>query len=65
MTGVEDSAWTYAVGTLVEDGEPVAVEGRLVTRSFLVPTTSLQVTQTWQGVSQVKLRVKGMRPAEE
>ena len=42
VTGVEDSEWTFLVGTLVEDGEPRLVDGRPDTRNFLVPTSELE-----------------------
>jgi len=54
VTGVEDSEWTYLVGTLMENGEPRSIDDRLDTRSFLVPTSELEIAQTWQGVSAMR-----------
>ena len=54
VTGVEDSEWTSMVGTLVENGEPCLVDDRPDTRTFLVPTSELEIAQTWQGVSAMR-----------
>ena len=54
VTGVEDSDWTFMVGTLYENEEPRLVEGRPDTRNLLVPTSKLEISQTWQGVSAMR-----------
>lgn len=54
VTGVEDSEWTFLVGTLMEDGEPKLQDGRPDTRNFLVPTSQLDIGQTWQAVSAMR-----------
>ncbi len=54
VTGVEDSEWTFLVGTLMEDGQPRTIEERPDTRNFLVPTSELAISQTWQGVSAMR-----------
>ena len=54
VTGVEDSDWTFMAGTICENGEPRMVEGRPDTRNLLVPTSALEISQTWQGVSAMR-----------
>jgi alkylation response protein AidB-like acyl-CoA dehydrogenase len=54
VTGVEDSDWTFMVGTLFENGGPRLVDERPDTRNLLVPTSALEISQTWQGVSAMR-----------
>ena len=54
VTGVEDSEWAFMVGTLREKGEPLLVDGQPDTRTFLVPTSQLDIAQTWRGVSAMR-----------
>ncbi|MDJ0853002.1 MAG: hypothetical protein QNK04_31915 [Myxococcota bacterium] len=54
VTGVEDSEWAFLVGTLMEDGEPRSIDDRPDRRNFLVPTSELEISQTWQGVSAMR-----------
>jgi alkylation response protein AidB-like acyl-CoA dehydrogenase len=54
VTGVEDSDWAFMVGTMFEKGEPRLIEDRPDTRNLLVPTSALEISQTWQGVSAMR-----------
>jgi len=54
VTGVASSEWSGMVGTVTDGGEPRLIDGNPDVRTFIVPTESLEVLDTWKGVTAMR-----------